>query len=110
MAQKSERDVVCGMMVDPKNSAAIVNYKNRIYYFCHSSCAKKFEIDPEIYLNNNPVLIKTKQKKQIDDKTIYSCPMDPDIVKNYQETAQNVVCPWNQSVVQLQQIHPIKHY
>lgn len=83
MAQKSERDVVCGMMVDPKNSAAIVNYKNRIYYFCHSSCAKKFEIDPEIYLNNNPVLIKTKQKKQIDDKTIYSCPMDPDIVKNY---------------------------
>jgi YHS domain-containing protein len=96
MAQKSERDVVCGMMVDPKNSAAIVNYKNRIYYFCHSSCAKKFEIDPEIYLNNNPVFIPA--------------PWTLILLKTTLETAQNVVCPWNQSVVQLQQIHPIKHY
>jgi YHS domain-containing protein len=49
---KSEKDLVCGMDVDP-NSANVVKtqYKGQTYYFCSEMCRKNFEENPEKYVH-----------------------------------------------------------
>ncbi|NBY02132.1 MAG: heavy metal translocating P-type ATPase [Planctomycetes bacterium] len=81
MLPKSVRDIVCGMMINPSNAAASQQYKNETYYFCHTSCAKKFGANPESYLNTDMRLINTKPIVLTGDKLHYSCPMDPEIIK-----------------------------
>jgi P-type Cu+ transporter len=49
--EKTERDPVCGMTVVPEKAAAKVEYAGRTYYFCAPGCAKRFQQDPEKYLN-----------------------------------------------------------
>lgn len=44
-----ERDVVCGMQVDPSKSAGTSQYNGKTYYFCSSSCKTKFDADPARY-------------------------------------------------------------
>ena len=41
-----EKDVVCGMEVDPAKAAASSEYKAKTYYFCSKSCKTKFEANP----------------------------------------------------------------
>ena len=41
-----ERDVVCGMDVDPKTAAAQSEYNGKTYYFCAPGCKKQFDSDP----------------------------------------------------------------
>lgn len=77
----SVRDVVCGMMVIPSKAAASHMYKNETYYFCHTSCAKKFEINPTFYLNNDLKIIKSKPLVLSGGSLRYSCPMDPEIIQ-----------------------------
>jgi len=43
-------DPVCGMKVIPEKARGTVEYKGQSYYFCASSCAQKFQVDPEKYL------------------------------------------------------------
>lgn len=81
MPLMSVRDVVCGMMVNPSKAAASQIYKNETYYFCHTSCAKKFEINPNSYLNNDLKVINTKPIVLSGGDLRYSCPMDPEIVQ-----------------------------
>ncbi|MBJ7344754.1 MAG: heavy metal translocating P-type ATPase, partial [Gemmataceae bacterium] len=81
MTQMSVRDVVCGMMVNPSKAAASQMYKNETYYFCHTSCAKKFEINPISYLNNDLKVIKSKPLVLSGDNLRYSCPMDTEIIQ-----------------------------
>jgi len=81
MTQMSVRDVVCGMMVNPSKAAASQMYKNETYYFCHTSCAKKFEINPISYLNNDLKIIKSKPLVLSGGSLRYSCPMDPEIIQ-----------------------------
>jgi Cu+-exporting ATPase len=45
-----ERDVVCGMQVDPSKAAATSSYKGASYYFCCAGCKKKFDAEPDRYL------------------------------------------------------------
>src|SRR5882762_2913780 len=47
-----ERDPVCGMNVEAGKAAAKVEYLGKIYYFCASSCAKRFQQAPEKYVGN----------------------------------------------------------
>lgn len=67
-------DPVCGMMVDPDNAKATVDHNNKVYYFCCPNCAKKFEDDPEKFLND----------QQEDEPTVeadeYFCPMCEGVV------------------------------
>jgi Cu+-exporting ATPase len=49
-----ERDVVCGMQVDPSKAAARSEYKGSTYYFCCKSCKTKFDASPERYLPPSP--------------------------------------------------------
>ena len=39
-------DPVCGMQVDPANSAGSFEYKGATYYFCGIRCLEKFKSDP----------------------------------------------------------------
>ena len=46
-----ERDVVCGMQVDPARAAGRTDYAGRTYYFCSKGCQQRFEADPAKYLD-----------------------------------------------------------
>lgn len=45
-----EKDLVCGMEVDPKKAAAKSEYKGKTYYFCAPGCKAAFDKDPEHYV------------------------------------------------------------
>jgi len=45
-----ERDVVCGMAVNPDTAAATSEYNGRTYYFCAQGCKAAFDRNPEKYL------------------------------------------------------------
>ena len=44
-----ERDVVCGMQVDPTKAAGQSDYDGKTYYFCSASCKTKFDANPKQY-------------------------------------------------------------
>jgi P-type Cu+ transporter len=44
-----EIDPVCGMEVDPQNSAGSYEYRGTTYYFCSTGCLEDFKEDPESY-------------------------------------------------------------
>ncbi|MEO6120325.1 MAG: heavy metal translocating P-type ATPase, partial [Terriglobales bacterium] len=44
------KDPVCGMTVDPM-TASSSEYKGETYYFCRRKCKRKFEADPQKYLD-----------------------------------------------------------
>ena len=44
-----ERDVVCGMDVDPAKAAATSEYNGKTYYFCAKACKNKFDAEPQKY-------------------------------------------------------------
>jgi len=46
---KMERDVVCGMQVDPARAAGTSEYNGKTYYFCAKVCKTKFDADPAKY-------------------------------------------------------------
>lgn len=41
-----EKDVVCGMQVDPGKAAGKTEYQGKTYYFCSPGCKAKFEANP----------------------------------------------------------------
>ena len=44
-----ERDVVCGMQVDPPKAAGTSEYKGKTYCFCSKGCKTKFDANPAQY-------------------------------------------------------------
>jgi len=42
-------DPICGMKVDPCNTALTAEYENMKFYFCAEGCLKAFEKNPEKY-------------------------------------------------------------
>jgi YHS domain-containing protein len=44
-----ERDVVCGMQVDPTKAAGTSEYNGKTYYFCSTGCKAKFDANPSQY-------------------------------------------------------------
>jgi Cu+-exporting ATPase len=44
-----EKDVICGMSVDPKKAAGSSEYMGKTYYFCCLSCKRKFDQNPSQY-------------------------------------------------------------
>jgi YHS domain-containing protein len=48
--QAMEKDVVCGMQVDPAKAAATSEYNGKTYYFCAKSCKTKFDANPAQYV------------------------------------------------------------
>jgi YHS domain-containing protein len=44
------KDLVCGMMIDPKTAAATSECEGKTYYFCARGCKVAFDKDPEKYI------------------------------------------------------------
>lgn len=45
-----EKDVVCGMQVDPANAAGTSQYAGKTYYFCSTACKAKFDANPRQFV------------------------------------------------------------
>ncbi len=70
----SQIDPVCGMTVDPANSAGSHQYNGETYHFCSAGCETKFKANPEKYLNPS---LGVDQPLDVE----YTCPMHPEIVQ-----------------------------
>jgi len=70
------RDPVCGMAVDPQRAARSVEYQGRMYYFCSTGCAAKFQADPQKYLQ--PAVAPEPMKPETGGIE-YTCPMHPQV-------------------------------
>jgi Cu+-exporting ATPase len=44
-----EKDVVCGMQVDPATAAGTSVSNGKTYYFCSNACKAKFDANPSQY-------------------------------------------------------------
>ena len=49
-APARERDLVCGMEVDPRAAAGSTVYEGMTYYFCSTGCLKAFQADSSTYM------------------------------------------------------------
>jgi P-type Cu+ transporter len=95
-----ERDVVCGMQVDPAKAAGSSVHAGKTYYFCSKGCKAKFDANPDLYLGaNRPpaampaplTLHRTRPAPQhgaapalapappAPSQVEYTCPMHPEI-------------------------------
>ena len=45
-----EKDVVCGMQVDPAKAAGTSNYQGQTFYFCSKGCKAKFDANPSQFV------------------------------------------------------------
>ena len=45
-----EKDVVCGMQVDPAKAAGSSQHEGKTYYFCAKICKEKFDANPKQYI------------------------------------------------------------
>lgn len=47
-----EKDVVCGMQIDPAAAAGSSKYDGKTYYFCSASCKARFDTNPAHFAGN----------------------------------------------------------
>ncbi|MES1989361.1 MAG: heavy metal translocating P-type ATPase [Pseudomonadota bacterium] len=66
-------DPVCGMSVTIEGAKHHLVYEGKPYYFCSAGCRKKFETDPQAYLEPRHDVAPVPQG------AIYTCPMHPEI-------------------------------
>jgi len=46
------RDPVCGMEVQPEQSAGQSEHDGKTYYFCCQACKQRFDQDPRQYIDS----------------------------------------------------------
>lgn len=71
---KTHRDPVCGMMVEEGKEAGKLSHQGHEHYFCSKGCLKKFEDDPESYLEG-----KKPAPAKASKGAVYTCPMHPEV-------------------------------
>lgn len=89
-------DPVCGMTVDPTDSAGSFEYQGTTYYFCSGGCLAKFKADPERFLDPKPEVPATAADMGVE----YTCPMHPEILQKGPGT-----CP--KCGMALEPLHPV---
>ncbi len=70
------KDPVCGMDVDPTDSAGNHAHEGKIYYFCSEGCLEAFKENPAEYLNPE---LKTAKAASTPQDALHTCPMHPDV-------------------------------
>ncbi len=74
------KDPVCGMDVDPGDTAGSHNYKGKTYFFCSQHCLVKFRADPADYLAAVEITLHEESEPRPGGKdNTYICPMDPEV-------------------------------
>src|SRR4051812_47582492 len=77
---KLEKDPVCGMDVDPADSAGSFEYQEETYHFCSESCLEEFKSNPSRVLAEFlDEEAKAKKAATLRKDAIYTCPMHPEI-------------------------------
>jgi len=71
------KDPVCGMSVTLGKGKPSLRYKGDEFHFCNPKCHDRFEADPYFYLSGNKAL----KKKPAAKGSLFTCPMDPEIVQ-----------------------------
>jgi len=74
-AFRQSEDPVCGMKVDRATAKYMTKHAGERFYFCNPGCETKFTAEPEKYLEGRPA------PEPMPEGTIYTCPMDPEIVQ-----------------------------
>lgn len=69
------KDPVCGMDVDPADSAGSTEYRGETYHFCSTHCLHRFKQGPAAFLEKRADIRPT----QAFDAAIYTCPMHPEV-------------------------------
>jgi Cu+-exporting ATPase len=96
------KDPVCGMEIDAASAATSRQLGKQTFYFCSQSCAEKFDADPARYLHqaskeNHHGCDSISCEPRVSDrslehnpaqraptgKTIYTCPMHPQIERDH---------------------------
>ncbi|WP_422924287.1 heavy metal translocating P-type ATPase [Singulisphaera sp. PoT] len=75
-------DPVCGMTVDPARAAGRSEHEGHTHYFCSPSCKRRFDADPASFLNRDPREPMSMALHEVPGATQYTCPMDPEIVRD----------------------------
>jgi P-type Cu+ transporter len=80
-----EKDLVCGMSVDPQRAAGKVEHAGKTYYFCSPRCAARFRTEPGKFLaapgTAGMEYAATAPTAPAAQNVRYTCPMDPQIVQ-----------------------------
>ena len=71
----SAEDHVCGMTVNRATARHVAKHEGGRFFFCSAGCQQKFEAEPEKYLAGRPA------PEPMPAGTLYTCPMDPEIVQ-----------------------------
>ncbi len=71
-------DPVCGMDVDPHNTAFHSEHGGRPYYFCSGHCKSSFDADPGKYIDARPSQ-EPATTEAVGTMAEYTCPMHPEI-------------------------------
>jgi P-type Cu+ transporter len=82
----TEKDLVCGMDVDPARTKHSTAHEGKNYFFCSASCLEKFRRQPGKYLSgggHEPMesAAPTAPAAQAGKGVEYTCPMHPEIVR-----------------------------
>ena len=76
--ETGEIDPVCGMTVQPATAAGSHRHQGKNYYFCSQSCLKRFQAEPERYLNRTSSTSASMAPAEAQEME-YTCPMDPEV-------------------------------
>ncbi len=69
-------DPVCGMNVERASARFMAKHCGERFYFCSGRCQETFEVEPNKYLDGRPA------PEPMPEGTLYTCPMDPEIVRD----------------------------
>lgn len=75
-SDKTFTDPACGMKVSANHARKIV-HAGHDYFFCSVACMRKFRSSPPSFLDTD----KAQQPPAVQEGTIYTCPMHPEIRK-----------------------------
>ncbi len=68
-------DPVCGMSVNRATARHVARHEGQRFYFCSARCEERFTARPEKYLD------ASSRPEPMPEGTLYTCPMDPEIVR-----------------------------
>ena len=73
---ETARDPVCGMDVTVAGARHTAAHGERTFYFCSARCGSRFAAAPGDFLDGRPAAPPAA------DGSLYTCPMDPEIVRD----------------------------
>ncbi len=75
-------DPVCGMTVEIATAKHTHEHEGATYYFCNPRCKTRFEADPVRFIDPEAKAHAAAEEAKARPKgTLYTCPMDPEIVQ-----------------------------